>query len=257
MPSPFPGMDPYLEGELWTNFHTQFAVEIARLLTPLLRPRYVALTQKRFIAETFDETATTISSIYPDIGVAETTRGDLSASAVAVATPLETVSLLPEEVPHVWVEIQDVQARKLVTSIEFLSPTNKRGEGREEYLKKRAAVLRSEANLLELDLIRHGQRVPLRDPLPAFPYFVFLSRARRRPITEYWPIGLNQSLPAVPVPLLEPDPDVSLPLQQALTNVYDGFGYDLLIDYHLDPAPQLSADASVWADQVLRGAGRR
>src|SRR5687767_12547519 len=27
MPSPFPRMDPYLEGELWTNFHTQFAVE--------------------------------------------------------------------------------------------------------------------------------------------------------------------------------------------------------------------------------------
>ena len=36
MPSPFPGMDPYLEGSLWTSIHTQLGVEIQRLLMPLL-----------------------------------------------------------------------------------------------------------------------------------------------------------------------------------------------------------------------------
>lgn len=42
MPSPFPGMDPYLEGYLWPDFHHRLATEISRQLTPRLRPRYVA-----------------------------------------------------------------------------------------------------------------------------------------------------------------------------------------------------------------------
>ena len=31
MPSPFPGMDPYLEGSAWMGVHTELSVEIARL----------------------------------------------------------------------------------------------------------------------------------------------------------------------------------------------------------------------------------
>lgn len=42
MPSPFPGMDPYLEGYLWPDVHNALASKIRQLLTPLLRPRYTA-----------------------------------------------------------------------------------------------------------------------------------------------------------------------------------------------------------------------
>ena len=49
MPSPFPGMDPYIEGDLWTPFHTQIGVEIARQLAPKIAPRYVAIPEKRFV----------------------------------------------------------------------------------------------------------------------------------------------------------------------------------------------------------------
>ncbi len=71
----------------------------------------------------------------------------------------------------------------------------------------------------------------LRQPLPPAPYFVLLSRAEARPLTDVWPVELWQPLPTVPVPLLPGDADVPLDLQAALTSVYDGFGYDLAIDY--------------------------
>ncbi len=77
--------------------------------------------------------------------------------------------------------------------------------------------------------------MPMQQPLPDAPYFVVLSRAEERPISEVWPIQLDERLPLVPVPLLPDDADVSLDLQQALTNVYDLLGYDLAIDYSGPP----------------------
>src|SRR5262249_19160790 len=147
MPSPFPGMDPYLEGDLWTTVHTQLGAEIARQLTPWLRPRYVALAEKRFVMDAPEDVAVSGGDPSPDLGVG---------------------------VPHVWVEIRDTAHRKLVTAIEFLSRTNKRGAGREEYLEKREKLLLSTAHLMEIDLLRRGRRVPMQEPLPAGAYFVLL-----------------------------------------------------------------------------------
>ena len=93
----------------------------------------------------------------------------------------------------------------------------------------------------------------MREPLPAEPYFVFLSRADRRPMTDVWPVGLVRSLPTVPIPLLAGDAEVSLNLQQALTNVYDTFRYELTINYtRLPEVPLAPADAA-WAAERLRG----
>jgi hypothetical protein len=60
-------MDLYLEGSEWMSFHTQFTAEIARQLAPKLRPRYVALTTRRFVTEMPDDLAITARSrsIYP------------------------------------------------------------------------------------------------------------------------------------------------------------------------------------------------
>ena len=69
------------------------------------------------------------------------------------------------------------------------------------------------------------------DPLPDAPYFVFLSRARRRPVTDVWAIQLSMRLPKVPVPLLEGDADVEIDLQAAFEAVYDDLGFDLSVDY--------------------------
>ena len=164
---------------------------------------------------------------------------------------------MPEAVPHVTVEIRDTANRQLVTAIEVLSPTNKRGDGREEYLSKRQRFLLSTAHLMEIDLLRAGQRVPMQQRLPPAPYFVLLSRVNDRPITEVWPIALDQLLPVVPVPLLPGDPDVLLDIQQALTNVYNLAGYDLAVDYSKTPEVPLRAQESTWAEERLRASGFR
>ena len=257
MPSPFPGMDPWLEGPLWTSFHAQFAVEIARQLTPRLVPRYVALTEQRFVL-VFPEVEEGVSishiGLRPDAAVAteaRSTRG-APAGAAAIEPPLLVETIIPESVPQISVEIRDSENRQLVTAIEIRSPWNKRGEGRDEYLLKRRRILLSTAHLMEIDLLRAGDRPPMRGMLPEAPYFVFLSRADRRPLTGIWPIWLQERLPQVPIPLLQGDGDLDLDLQQAFSQVYDGFGYAYLIDYGAAPTMALEPAERQWAEQRIR-----
>ncbi|MCI0640274.1 MAG: DUF4058 family protein [Gemmataceae bacterium] len=258
MPSPFPGMDPYFESDLWTSFHTEFAVEIARVLSPSLAPRYAAVPQKRYVVDYADEAEVAIESLYPDVGISDTGQKGAPAASTALApAPLEIASVMPEPVPHTWLEIRDVENRTLVTTIEFLSPTNKKGDGRQEYLRKRNTIMRSSVHLMEIDFVREGKRIPLKKALPDAPYFVFLSRSDRRPMTQIYPVKFEEPLPEVPVPLLPGDADLPLDLQQVLNAVYDAFNYRLLIDYQVDPPNPLPPTAAKWADDLLRTAKRR
>jgi hypothetical protein len=262
MPSPFPGMDPYLEGELWTSFHALFVPEIVRLLTPQLRPRYIALPQKYHIVVDAAESPEALAQeMYPDVGVAQAAAspGNLPGTTALLTPPLEmeTITVVGTRVPHLWIEIRDLKRRTLVTAIEFLSPANKQGPGRKKNLRKRRRLLHSSCHLLEIDLLRQGQRVPMARPLPSLPYFVFVSRAQRRPITGIWPIALEQSLPPVPVPLLAGDPDVTLDLQTAFARAYDVCGFDSAIDYRDPPDIPLHADQAAWVEDRLRDAGLR
>ncbi len=257
MPSPFPGMDPYLEGSTWIGVHHALSLEIARQLTPKLAPKYVARPTEYFVTDSPDDIAIMATSIYPDVGVYEAGRSrELRESAVTwTRAPLELATIIPERVPHVTIEIRDVAKRILVTAIEVLSPTNKRGRGQHQYLRKRQRILQSDVHLLEIDLLRQGRRVPMQQPLPPTPYFVFLSRAERRPIVEVWPIRLQGRLPIVPVPLLAGDADVSLDLQLALDTTYDALRYDLTVDYTRLPEVALEGEDAAWANERLRAAG--
>lgn len=251
MPSPFPGMDPYLEGSFWGPVHHSLAEEILRQLAPRLRPRYVALPEERYVVEIQD----TRSDIYPDGGIAPSEIAEPGARR----SPLRLPTIIPSPVPHVTVEIRSTDRRRLVTAIEILSPTNKRGDGRREYLRKRQKVLRSSAHLVEIDLLRRGTRVPMQRELPPAPYFVIVSRAEDRPMTDVWPIALGEPLPTIPVPLSEGERDVDLDLQQALDNVYDLRGFDLLLDYGKPPLIPLDPADAEWArgnvEAALRPAG--
>ncbi len=258
MPSPFPGMDPYLESSLWTSVHFSLSAEIARQLAPKLRPRYLVLPAERFVLEIPEGIAVTTADIYPDVGVADVGASWPGGGRAAVApAPLRLATVIPSLVPHVTIEIRDTANRKLVTAIEVLSQTNKRGNGREEYLAKRQRILLSTAHLMEIDLLRAGERVPMQQPLPPAPYFVFLSRVETRPLTEVWPIRLDQPLPVVPVPLLPDDADVPLDLQLAFTTVYDEMGYDLAVDYTRPPEVPLEGEAAAWAEERLRAVRMR
>jgi hypothetical protein len=123
-----------------------------------------------------------------------------------------------------------------------------------EYLQKRAAILKSPAHFLEIDLLRKGRRLPMEKKLPDVEYFVFLSWAGQRPLTEVWPIGLMNPLPSVPVPLLRGDLEAVLNLQLALTNVYDSLRYDLEIDYRKPPDIPFTKAQAALAAAVRRSA---
>ncbi len=154
MANPFPGMDPYLEGDLWTTVHTDLCGEIARQLAPKLRPKYVALSTRRVILAPPDESERVVQQRFTDVGILANQSAPSSPNTAVVAAPLILPANFPEPIPHVSVEIRDVAERRLVTCIEVLSPTNKRGPGREEYTGKRFNIVSGNANLVEIDLLR-------------------------------------------------------------------------------------------------------
>lgn len=266
MPSPFPGMDPYLEGEMWQEFHDRLANQISVQLMPQLLPKYVALLAKRYV---FDRPSLSIVGapgervIYPDVHVVAPPGAARlpmpSRPGVAVAeSEVELISPVIEEIPVLSVEIRDVANRRLVTLIEILSPANKHGDGWREYDQQRIELLRTQTHLLEIDLLRQGTRIQLVGQLPPASYYVYLSRWQRRPYTQVWPIQLRDPLPAVPVPLLPPDPDVPLDLQAAVNACFALVGYERLLNYSdPPPPPALSEAEAAWVTNCLHAAGWR
>lgn len=255
MPSPFPGMDPYLEAPtMWEDFHASLAAEVRDQLTPNLRPRYYAALTPRMI---YDEVVIEKTRwLKPDIGVYRLNDQATGGIAVAIApAPLIGQETLEIPVREQRIEVREASTDDLVTAIEILSPVNKRPgrEAFEEYRRKRRTLLRTSVHLLEIDFIRSGQRVPLATPLPDTPYFIFLSRAEDRPDVEIWPIRLQDAIPVVPLPLLEPDPDVPLDLGRAIHALYDRAAYDLRIDYRQPPPkPDLLPEEVAWVEQLLQ-----
>lgn len=264
MSNPFPGMDPYLEGPIWTTFHNSFIEEIARQLTPKLRPKYRARSGERVVVAAPDPIElTSLQSRMPDVGVFERSRPSQSDSEFplkaksAATAPLIFEMRELEETVQPYVEIRATGDGTLITAIELLSPTNKRGEGAADFQQKRRELLASTVHYLEIDLLRIGERFPVRNPLPSVPYFVFLSHSNRRPQVEAWPISLDSPLPVVKVPLLPGDPEVELDLALALRTIYDLYEYDRDINYTIPPVVPLSVEQQAWADQRLLAAGRR
>lgn len=259
MPNPFPGVDPYLEGPEWRSVHDTLVVHIAAQLAPKLRPKYVASVSSRIVLATPDplEVGGT-QARYPDVRVrASGAEGSLTAESGTLTAPLTYKGLIPEELTERFIEIRETESKKVVATIEVLSPTNKRGDGLVEFQKKRLEFLAEPAHYLEIDLLRTGERYPVEGVLPSVPYFVFLSRISRRPFVDTWPIALDQPLPTVPVPLLKGDPDVMLDLQLAWTTNYDTHGYDLSSNHSGDETIPLSAEQQAWVDERLRAAGMK
>src|SRR5579885_1096203 len=176
MASPFPGMDPYLEGSRWMSVDAQLASVLVRQLNPQSLPRFIALQTRRFVRERPDGEGILIGDNYPDVFVHRQQPSRPGGQTLGtLVPPLRMTTIMRTPVPHVTVTIRDVEHHHLVAAIEILSPTNKRGEGRREYLRRRDRFLGSDVHLLEIDLLRKGRRVPMEEPLPPAPYFVFLS----------------------------------------------------------------------------------
>jgi hypothetical protein len=252
-------MDPYLEGPFWPTVHNNLVEEIARQLAPQLRPKYLAVSQVRVTIATPDPLEVAPApSRWPDIAVLQRDQASAGGEESSSPAPLVLNAMLPETLEQTFVEIRDAAERRLVAAIEVLSLTNKRGDGLADYRAKRQEMLSGPAHFIEIDLLRAGQRFPVAGTLPSAPYFVFLSRANRRPRVEIWPIALEQELPhQIPVPLLPGDPAASINLQAALSSIYELFDYARLVSHQGPPPNPLSPEQAAWADERLRAGGMR
>lgn len=268
MPSPFPGMDPFLEHpDLFPGFHDSFIAHLKELLQPKLPDPYFADSGRRAWIEVSER------FIGPDVQVLKPRQGQESseerrgAAGVAVAVPPSTRPIVIH-VPHderrepfLDIYVGRRPERRLVTTIEILSPSNKApGEqGRDLYLRKQRETLQSKVHMVEIDLLRAGEHttaVP-RDRLLAkagrFDYHVCVHRFDEFEDFLVYPIRLEERLPEITIPLLPGDPSITIDLQSVLARAYDAGPYRREIHYREEaPAPPLSPEQSTWASGVLK-----
>lgn len=254
MPSPFPGMDPYLEDRfLWPDVHSSLIAYIRENLQPQIRPRYVAHIGERI------QLAESRHSYVPDVLLLHQMREPAPTLAIAgemVADESQTTTYFDEERHVPYIEIIQRDMGEVVTVIEVLSPANKVGDGRDQYLQKQAELLDTKANLVEIDLLGYGyptvlaRNTTITEPAD-WRYLITISRANRRKQLEFYAVPLRERLPRCRIPLRPPDPDVVLDLPAVFTRCYDVGGYDLLIDYHQPPDVPLSQAELDWLQKTL------
>jgi hypothetical protein len=225
MPSPFPGMDPYLEHpDLWPEVHSRLLVAIADALGPQLRPKYRVAIETRVYADTGAE----LLVGRPDVAVVPTATAEPLPSppspTATVVAPVMVEVPLPESIKERYLEIRAVGSGEVVTTVELISPSNKRpGRGRRQYEAKRLKILASQTHLVEIDLIRAFAPLPMQGAGPSL-YRILVSRADQRPHAALYP----------------EDGDQVVDLQPLLNQIYDRASYDLAIDYSLPPVPDLA-----------------
>jgi Protein of unknown function (DUF4058) len=216
----FPGMDPYLEAPfLWPDVHSRLIVYLAEHLHPLLRPRHIASVQTRVFIEG------------PELEIQET-----------------------------YLQIIDLQMnQRVVTVLEVVSPTNKySGPDRDSYLAKQSEVRRSDAHLVEIDLLRKGPHViavpeRLARGLAPYDYLISVNRAEgNRAGFQLYPRGLRQPLPRFLCPLATGDHDVVVNLQAVLERTCEFGGYQDVLHYEQPCVPPLSAEDQAWANDLIR-----
>src|SRR5262245_59808250 len=257
MPSPFPGMDPYLEAH-WRDVHASLIIYARDALQSVLPSSLRARVEERVLLETPQGLGD--HPLFPDVRVGEYTskrgREARPEPGVAVAEPL-VVEAEPEPATETFLEIiVRASGNRVVTVIEFLSPSNKSpGPNREQYLRKQRDVCSSDANLVEIDLNRFGLHT-LAFPLihvkapGRTPYMACVRRAARRGKAEVYRLPLWERLSVLKVPLRPGDADVPLDLQALIEQCYRNGAYEATIDYSAEPDPPLIGDEAEWADQM-------
>ncbi len=243
MQSPFPGMDPYIEARgLWGDFHHGLIGEIDRILAAQVPEKYLVRIGLRSYLRVTRPEGKPVRSSAPR---AASDDGAMTMQAFVVEEHRETFIKIYEVEPE----------RRLVTRIEMLSPANKRkkSKGWKKYMRKRQSLLLGSANLVEIDLLRGGQRMPMMGAWPDSPYTLLVCREQRAPYCKVWPAHYREPLPTLPIPLSYPDPDIRIDLQPLIAGIYARSRYDRDIDYGkpLDP-PLAEADVAWLAKRLTK-----
>ena len=264
MKSPFPGMDPYLERH-WSDVHHRLIQYSCDALQPDLPRDLIARVEERVFLETGPDAR---RQRIPDVYVAQLHDSPdwpggsgKRNGGTAIAEPL-LYEVLTDPISEGYIEIRQRQGGKVITVIEFLSPTNKLGGvGQETYLQKQDEVLRSDASLVEIDLVRQGQRVlalahydiPSRNRAD---YLACISPGWRHRRRELYPMSLRKRLPVLPIPLRRDEPRLPLDLQAQLDHAYMAGRYDAT-NYKIELEPPLSARDSAWAAKRIKRVKKR
>ncbi|MBI3960991.1 MAG: DUF4058 family protein [Chloroflexi bacterium] len=248
--SPFPGMDPFLEVPYrWKSVHTRLIVGMSDALSAQLPPEYaVEIEERVYITQPGDPDR---RSIEPDVYIVqEIATPYLVLPVTSAVTPPSILQTLDSD-PRVedrYLEIRDSASREVVTTLELLSPFNKRpgAQGFDAFQNKRSAVMASKSHWIEIDLLRAGAR-PAEVAFNG-DYYALLKRGDRPRAFAVWFFNLQNRMPTMAVPLRPPHADVPLDLQAVWDEMYRRARYAQSIDYNQPPPPPpLRPDDEGWA----------
>lgn len=258
MPTPFPGMDPYLERtELWPDVHNSLITALRDYLAPRVRPRYYVSIEQR----TYKREVTGLAFTgRPDVAVVAEPQVAYQIAPRAEPPPASVVTVrlpVPDILRETYLQVKTSDG-EVITCLEILSPANKLpGRGRSMYEHKRQWVLESRTHLVEIDLLRGGLPMAMSGNGHRSHYYILVSREERRPNADLLPFSVRHCIPDFTLPLQGRAEGVIVPLNALLHDVYDRAGYDLRLDYRTDPEPPLDEEYAPWAAALLEAAGLR
>ena len=260
MPSPFPGMDPWLEApDRFPDLHNTLITYLGDELNAVLPEPFFARSATRVWVE--EQRREPDVSVFDPIPSTSHTGGGAAVLEAGWVALLDSAAEEPEE--ETYIEIRSSGNDRLVTAIEVLSLSNKApgSSGRTAYRQKQREFLEAGVGLVEIDLLRGGQHSTaisakqLSAQAGPYSYHVSISGAafgRQRFVA---PIRLPDRLPIIPVPLLAGQSAVKVHLQPLLDRAYDNRRYARQVRYDEPCDPPLTAEQQLWADSILRDKG--
>lgn len=218
------GMLPMLEQpDYFPDLHTSLCVDIRYWLAPRL-PQTYRISVERGLSMT--GLAGEHQYYRPDVRIdGRESREEPSSNTTLIDIPTFAVEVPVQ--PQRYLAIRD-RDENLITTIEILSPTNKVGDGYEDFRRKQEDLAAQQVNLVEIDLLREGKR-RWRDERVAKKDYVLTVQRAANEVANVWATAPGHTLPTIPVPLRPPDADVALPMEQIMKNYLEksGIGRDL------------------------------
>jgi hypothetical protein len=259
--SPFPGMDPYLESH-WLDVHTSLIADARNALNRVLPDDLAASSEERVSVESETEEETT-KQYHPDVRLIELAGGFVAVAEPppkgAFAAPVRLVAQI-EPITERYIRIVEAETERLITVIEFISPSNKRNPGMAEFRAKRAELLTAGVIFIEVDLVRAGDWQALLRPHVCpqkwiTPYRVAIRMPTEPAVVGLYPIGLREPLPTIEIPLRPDDPQVLLELQTLINQAYLNGRYARRLDYHQPIYPPVDPGDEQWVREKTAPSG--
>ena len=254
--NPFPGMNPYLEHRhIWPDFHNDLIAQMRTALGPELPARYRIALQQRVEVETPSGAPLDLAFMIPDAMATDEPPSQALPTAPSTVEEYAVRVRMPQEVNATWLRVETLPDQKIVTIVEVLSPTNKApGRERLRYERKREVIVGSGANLVEIDLLRGGEPMPLETPPPASDYRILVCQGWQRPGALLYPFSVRQPIPPFILPLLPEDEPLTVDLGPIINAMHHTARYSQVARYH-EPPPEPALDAGVqaWVEERVAG----